>query len=184
MAEDRAWRKDVPRSVDLNAKGVESQIPSEISVPITKNWKNRKYENPQSAAEIGGVSSEQFDWLKENHPAFRGFHVLNNLRNELIFSRNTLIHQGASMAGIALDAITKDTLDNYEKILTGHMHGVIPQVKSALEAAHEMHKAVLNEPTVQGNKAFLESPSGIHLQSLVHNIFPKAIKDYSEATEE
>jgi hypothetical protein len=184
MTEDRAWRKDLPKSVDVNAKGKEQPMPPEVNSIVTKNWKNRKYENPQSAAEVTGADSEQFEWLKDNHPAFKGFHVLNNLRNELIFSRNTLIHQGASIAGMALDGVSHHVLEGFETILTGHMHGAVPQVKAALNSAHELHKSLLEEPAIQGNKAFLESPSGIHLQSLVHNIFPKTIKDYNETTEE
>lgn len=178
MTDDRSRRNDVPQ--------YEEKEPNLVKNPGMKQmWQHLSYQPEQDLREEGGfshISKDQFQNMVDGHPETQALQTIHQFKNHLIFLHNTLTGLPLTSAGIRTLMPTATVLADYDTILQGHMEGMHDKVARTLSAAHGMFKQTMTEPSIN-QKAFLESPTGIHLQDITHNILPNTIAKYKELME-
>jgi hypothetical protein len=175
MAEDRAWRKDVPKNPldpwtnNPRAKEIYSERPE---LPVNPFQHEVDPDNH--------LSSEQFSGLVEAHPELGGHRILHTFFNHLNHLHNSLLGQNPTSPGMLIDNINGQVIPSLDKLQEAHAVGAYPAVHRALNAAHALYSEALTDPDTQKNKAFLDSYTGMHLHDLVHTTLPKLANEYKE----
>lgn len=184
MTEDRAWRKDLPKSDTEEDK----LLPKNLMKAASDLWDARPYQkditNQTIFEQNPNLSGDQFQSMAlENPQVFGGLHHLMTITNQLKFLQNTFRGQQPSAAGIGVDHANSLATKSLPLFYGNHLHGNFKDVHEGLVSMHKLYADVLNSPLIQDNKAFLDSPSGIHLNDMVTTILPKHIEAYKQATE-